>query len=213
MVSLSALNTVAKFWDEASTGFDEEHNTEDLALWAVELEKEIGLNGNGRILDVGTGTGFLALLLARLGYEVVGVDVAEKMLEQGRRKALDAGLDVEFIHGLCEELPFPDCSFDAVVNCRVMWTLTEPETAVSEWRRVIRPGGKLISYMRMMSISDKDTEGYYGKNIELPLRCGGRDEYVEVYKAAGFKRIITAELPEEMSCADMPGWTSFTGIK
>ena len=78
------LDTIAAFWNGRAAEFDSEHDTEDLALWSRTLEQAIGLNGAGSVLDVGTGTGFLALLLAKLGYTVSGVDIAADMLAQGR---------------------------------------------------------------------------------------------------------------------------------
>ena len=61
-----SIEAIAKYWDEKSQYFDEEHNTEDLSLWSQELMKLLK-EDNGdvkKILDIGTGTGFLALLLA-----------------------------------------------------------------------------------------------------------------------------------------------------
>lgn len=216
------ISAVADYWNEASEGFDEQHATEDLALWSVELEKAIGLQGHGRVLDVGTGTGFLALLLSKLGYDVSGVDVAEKMLQIGVEKAKRLGLSVDFLKGECEHLPFSDDCFDAVVNCRVMWTLTDPEAAVREWTRVLKSGGRVISFMRIMNVGETgkhggmlgDNAGYYGNGVELPLLCGKREDYIAVYRAAGLDEITVTELPPEMSHAeDMPGWTMFVGKK
>ena len=215
------ISAIADYWNEASAGFDEQHATEDLVLWSEALEKAVGLQGRGSVLDVGTGTGFLALLLAKLGYDVSGVDVAEKMLQIGAEKAERLGLSVNFLKGECEKLSFPDGSYDAVVNCRVMWTLTDPEAAVREWARVLRPGGRVISFMRVMDVGAAGTHGemsgdggYYGNGVELPLRCGKREDYVRVYRAAGLEEIAVTELPPEMSHAeDMPGWTMFTGKK
>lgn len=70
------IEAIAKYWDERSQYFDEEHNTENLSLWSQELMKLLK-EDNGdvkKILDIGTGTGFLALLLAGNGYDVTGVD-------------------------------------------------------------------------------------------------------------------------------------------
>ena len=209
------LKTISEYWDNASETFDEAHDTEDLGVWRKELEKIIGMGGAGKILDVGTGTGFLAFLLFENGYKAVGVDFAEKMLEIGKDKAAKRGADIEFIKSKCEEMPFGDNEFDALVNCRVTWTLTDPVEAIKEWMRVIKPGGKIISFMRIMKVesSHGGKESFYEGDIELPLRAAGRDKYVEVYKEAGLVDIATLEMPDEMSHADMPGWTAFVGTK
>ena len=140
---------IASYWDERSAGFDEEHDTEDLALWSAELEKLI----------------------------------------------------------------FEDNSFDAVINCRVMWTLPDPESAVKEWMRVLKPGGRIISFMRMMTMTGGHIEEMYGKAIDLPLLAGDRASYTDVYRKAGLQDIRVIELPQAMSSADMPHWTAFVGIK
>ena len=87
------IEAIAKYWDERSQYFDEEHNTEDLSLWSQELMKLLK-EDNGdvkKILDIGTGTGFLALLLAGNGYDVTGVDISKEMMELGKKKAVDCG--------------------------------------------------------------------------------------------------------------------------
>ena len=61
---------ISSYWNEAAEGFDAQHDTEDVALWREALEGAVGLNGNGATLDVGCGTGFLALMLAELGMVV-----------------------------------------------------------------------------------------------------------------------------------------------
>ncbi|MGH8929804.1 MAG: class I SAM-dependent methyltransferase [Egibacteraceae bacterium] len=98
-----------------------------------------------RVLDVGTGTGMVGLLLALLGYEVTAVDAAESMLDQARRKAGAAGLTVTFQHALADRLPYPDGAFDAVVCRLLLQTLLEPERCVREWRRCVRPGGRIAA--------------------------------------------------------------------
>ena len=88
------IEAIAKYWDERSQYFDEEHNTEDLSLWSQELMKLLK-EDNGdvkKILDIGTGTGFLALLLAGNGYDVTGVDISKEMMELGKKKAVDVTL-------------------------------------------------------------------------------------------------------------------------
>ena len=68
-----------------------------------------------RILDIATGTGTVALLLAERGYQLTGVDLSEAMLEQARRKAREMGLQAEFAHGDAADLRLSAASFDAAV--------------------------------------------------------------------------------------------------
>jgi ubiquinone/menaquinone biosynthesis C-methylase UbiE len=96
------------------------------------------------VLDVGTGPGFVAFLLAELEKKVIGIDLSEDMIQIANRNASDLGFNVDFRVGDAENLPFEDESFDAVVNRYVLWTLPNPERAMHEWRRVLKPGGILI---------------------------------------------------------------------
>ncbi|AEF96951.1 class I SAM-dependent methyltransferase [Methanotorris igneus] len=105
--------------------------------------KEI-LKRKMKILDVGCGTGFLSLILAELGHEVVGIDLSEGMLNKAREKAKNLGLDIEFMVGDAENLPFEDNTFDAIVERHILWTLPNPKKAIKEWMRVLKDGGKII---------------------------------------------------------------------
>ncbi|HOT08012.1 MAG: hypothetical protein A4E45_02104 [Methanosaeta sp. PtaB.Bin039] len=96
------------------------------------------------ILDVGTGPGVIALLLAELGHNVTGMDYSYEMLSNAKKNALAYGLPVEFRQGDAENLPFQDGLFDAVVNRHVLWIVTKPEKAISEWQRVLKPGGRIV---------------------------------------------------------------------
>ncbi|GAB4333947.1 MAG: class I SAM-dependent methyltransferase [Dehalococcoidia bacterium] len=96
------------------------------------------------VLDAGTGTGFLAVLAARLGHRVTGVDLTPAMLERARVRADDAGVDVEWHVGDAMHLPFEDDRFDVVMSRHVLWTMPDPARAFAEWRRVTRPGGRVV---------------------------------------------------------------------
>ncbi|MFZ2535451.1 class I SAM-dependent methyltransferase [Methanothrix sp.] len=96
------------------------------------------------ILDVGTGPGIIAFLLSDLGHNVTAVDFSEGMLTNARNNALVYNLPVRFEKGDADNLPFPEGAFDAVVNRYVLWAITKPEKAISEWRRVLKPGGRVV---------------------------------------------------------------------
>ncbi|UCH35090.1 MAG: class I SAM-dependent methyltransferase [Armatimonadota bacterium] len=87
------------------------------AMWADYLEEIFDhMAATPRtVLDLATGTGTVGLLLAARGYRVNGVDISEPMLEEARRKAQEAGLAVEFVHGDVADLDVPRASFDAAV--------------------------------------------------------------------------------------------------
>ena len=120
------------------------------AAWLALFEKEFSAAfpdraiSDLRVLDVGTGPGFLAVLLAKLGARVTAVDYTEGMLEEAARNA--EGLDVRFHRMDAESLGFEDASFDAVVSRNVTWNLPRPLQAYREWTRVLRPNGLLLNF-------------------------------------------------------------------
>lgn len=100
-----------------------------------------------RVVDVGSGAGIDSLIAARMvgpaGY-VVGVDMTPAMLEKARASAADSGLDnVEFCHGLAEELPVPDEWADVVISNGVFNLFPDKSAGLSEMARVLKRGGRL----------------------------------------------------------------------
>ncbi|HWQ67647.1 MAG TPA: methyltransferase domain-containing protein [Methanospirillum sp.] len=114
-------------------------------LWEKFLKQEIGENPK-TILDVGCGTGSIALILSALGHDVSGIDLSEGMLSVCEKKAAFRGLPIQIQIGDAEALPFPDHSFDIITSRWVLWTLLRPEVAMSEWKRVLKPGGKILAF-------------------------------------------------------------------
>jgi ubiquinone/menaquinone biosynthesis C-methylase UbiE len=118
---------------------------EERELWIAAVSKCLPPGkGPFRVLDVGCGTGAMGLIFAGMGHRVTGIDLSERMLEQGRRKAAERNLSVTFLSGDAEDPPFPEDSFDLVVNRHLLWTLPHPERALRSWRRIVRPGGRVI---------------------------------------------------------------------
>jgi SAM-dependent methyltransferase len=98
-------------------------------------------SGDERALDVGTGAGTLALALAPLVREVVGVDVVPELLETARR---DAPSNVTFVEADATRLPFEDESFDLACCRRTLHHVARPELVVAELARVTRRGGAVF---------------------------------------------------------------------
>ena len=102
------------------------------------------LPGEGRILEVGCGTGGLLVAAARAGKSIVGVDIAARWLVAARRRLADHGLSVPLLAASADRLPWPDGHFDTVVADSVLEHLDDPAGALGEWSRVLRPGGRLV---------------------------------------------------------------------
>lgn len=105
-----------------------------------------GLRPGQRLLDVASGSGASAILAARdLGAEVVGVEYGVEAVRAARDLAADSGLGkrVRFLRGDAEALPVEDDSFDAVLCECSLCTFPDKQRAAAEFRRVLRPGGKL----------------------------------------------------------------------
>ncbi len=116
--------------------------------WADMLISHFPAEGDAplRILDIGTGPGFYAIILAERGYRVTAVDYAENMLAEAIRNAGDLAERIDFRQMDAHRLDFPDGSFDAIVTRNLTWNLAEPEKAYREWIRVLRSGGVLLNF-------------------------------------------------------------------
>jgi len=99
------------------------------------------LRGDERALDVGTGAGTLALALAPLVGEIVGIDLVPELLDAARR---DAPANVTFVEGDATALPFESFSFDLACSRRTLHHVNRPELALAELARVTKPGGRVF---------------------------------------------------------------------
>lgn len=98
------------------------------------------------VLDIGTGPGFFAILLAEQGYAVTAVDYTESMLQEAKRNANALQDRIVFQRMNAEKLSFVADSFDVIVTRNVTWNLPHPQTAYQEWQRVLKPGGLLLNF-------------------------------------------------------------------
>jgi ubiquinone/menaquinone biosynthesis C-methylase UbiE len=110
---------------------------------AEDLSEAVDLRAGWRVLDVATGSGNAALAAARRGGDVVGIDYVPALLARGRRRAEAEGLEIDFVEGDAEAIPFADASFDAVVSVFGAMFAPDHEKAFAELARVCRPGGRI----------------------------------------------------------------------
>lgn len=109
---------------------------------AALIEALVALAPGRRVLDLGAGTGKLALPLAARGFEVVAVEPAQAMLDVLRGSALERSLTLATVHGMAEALPFDAARFDLVLIADALHFI-DHERAATEIRRVLAPRGAL----------------------------------------------------------------------
>ena len=103
------------------------------------------LPNGGDVLEVAPGPGFLAIEIARdRRFRVTGLDISKTFVELARNNAASEGVAAEFRQGNASQMPFPDNSFDLLVCRAAFKNFSEPEKALREMRRVLRPGGRAV---------------------------------------------------------------------
>lgn len=110
---------------------------------APELVRFADVRAGARVLDVGCGTGVVALTCARRGALVTGADLTPTLLERARENAEIAGYDIDFQEADVEALPFADASFDVVLSQFGHMFGPRPDRTLDEMLRVLRPGGTI----------------------------------------------------------------------
>ena len=115
------------------------HKVETDALWSL-LEPQPGM----KILDASCGTGNQSLELAAHGCKVTGIDIAPNMLDQATKKLCARGLAAEFQLMDCTKMEFANASFDAAISVAAFEFIPNPQAALREMRRVVKPGGVVV---------------------------------------------------------------------
>ena len=147
---------IETYWDERSKAFSKKRRREldgpDAAAWKTYLLRTLdpvfGDFSALRVLDVGTGAGFFAILFAEMGAQATGIDLSHDMIHEAKINSLAYGVPdlTTFTVGNAQELTFPDAAFDIVISRNLTWTLPDVPAAYREWVRVLRPGGLLFNF-------------------------------------------------------------------
>lgn len=110
------------------------------ALWRIATVKALRAQPGEKILDIAAGTGTSSKAIAKSGAEVVALDFSPGMIAEGRKKHPD----ITFVKGDAEALPFPPASFDAVTISFGLRNVQNPQLALGEMYRVLKPGGRVV---------------------------------------------------------------------
>ena len=189
---MTILSENKSYWTGRAAGYSEvnqlELSTQQRQKWSDCLHAEITRQfpdrapESLRVLEVGTGPGFFAILLCELGYNVTAIDLTPAMLEEAKNTAHLFGADVTFMQMDVMGTDFAENSFDVIVMRNVTWTLPDPEKAYREWHRILRPGGMLLNF-----------DANYADNVRNQNQRESWVKPEDVYGHVG----ITKELSEE----------------
>ena len=173
-------------------------------MWRSALASHLPEGERLRILDIGTGPGFFAILLTEMGHRVTAADYTPAMLDEARRNAGALAGQIDFRQMDAQALELPDGAYDAVVSRNVTWNLPDPARAYREWLRVLRPGGRILNF-------DADWYGYLfdaRKRVAVRqdrdrVRQAGCTDYNAYEKADEMER-LSLQLP--MGRVNRPDW-------
>jgi len=135
-----------KFWDKSAEKYSKS-KISDLESYEKKLaETQSLLNPHMRILEFGCGTGSTAIAHAPFVEHIDAIDISDNMLEIGRGKARDAGVEnITFTRGTLTEFNAEDASVDAVLGLSILHLLPDRETTLNEVHRILKPGGYFIN--------------------------------------------------------------------
>lgn len=140
---------IRDYWSDRAAGFDDAFGHRippgpEREAWQGEIARHLGA-APLEVLELACGTGEVTGALRRLGHRVTGLDFSEPMLARAKAKhAGDPG--ARFFLADAEYTREPGARYDAVVCRHLVWTLTDPEAALADWFRVLRPGGHLLVF-------------------------------------------------------------------
>ncbi len=206
--------TIEQYWTRRASSYTEvvKKNLADGrdSKWADELIKNFPKT-EGRylkVLDIGTGPGFYAIILASRGYDVTAVDLSEGMLEQAKANAGELAEKIRFLKMDAQTLEFPDNEFDVIVTRNLTWNLPDPVKAYGEWRRVLRDGGVMLNIDSNWYAYLFDEKKKNEKQAERDCTVQAGVEDYESYDESWLMENISRTLP--MGKLPRPHWDAVT---
>jgi SAM-dependent methyltransferase len=200
----------------------------ELKTW-MELLREWLPPAPADVVDLGTGQGFLALVLAAFGHRVRGFDLAEGQLDRAREFGAKVSNPPVFATGDAMEPPLEPASVDVVANRNILWTLLDPPRAFRNWYTALRPGGRLIAFHGINNSEGgpppetrDQNNSAYTEDVNahlLPIRrLPTLDPAIPPVRAAGFQdvtvtRLKTLEDFERQAYGADKSWLVITGVR
>lgn len=174
--TLGKKEQVAKMFDNISENYDGLNRVISFGIdvkWRKKVVAIVGKNNPKQILDIATGTGDLAIMLAGLQPDkVIGLDISEGMLEVGKQKVTKAKLSnmIDLIVGDSENMPFEDNSFDAITVSFGVRNFANLDKGLKEIKRVLKPGGTFVVLETSVPTKFPYKQGYkFHTSVVLPF--------------------------------------------
>jgi len=140
----------ASYWDSVADTVARERSEilsgEQSVCWETALSTLLSAKKALRILDAGCGSGFLSVILKRLGHNVTGIDISPVMIQCAYETASSFGQRIEYRIMDCGDMDFGDESFDAIVCCEALSYMQDAKHVLTEFRRVLKKGGYIIIF-------------------------------------------------------------------
>ena len=116
---------------------------EKIAEMGAHTVERVGIKSGEKVLDIACGAGNATIPAAKTGAEVIGLDLVPELLEAARENAAEAGVEIEWVEGDAEQLPFEDATYDVVISTVGIMFAPDHQRAAQEAARVLKPGGRL----------------------------------------------------------------------
>ena len=145
-------NDVQVYWQERAKSYGKQHQNElieaEVSQWQSFIKKRLqeARRPIKKILDIGTGPGFLAIIIAKMGYDVTAIDLTDEMLTEAKANAIRHQVNINFRKMNALDLQFAPNEFDAIVTRNLTWNLDHPEQAYAHWLQYLQPNGVLLNF-------------------------------------------------------------------
>lgn len=192
-----------EFWERAWSAAKKPYTQLPDLPYLAEMAEKLTQAGCQTVLDLGCGSGWLAVFLARAGFAVTGVDVVEHALDLARQWVEMEQLSAVFQCADIVKLPFPDSTFDACVANSIFEHLNHDLAVkcLAETRRVLKPGGLFFGCFDLVGTGpgeyyklDDGSHIYTDKSRQgMLLRCFNDDELKQLFADWQLDSLVTIE--------------------